>query len=100
MTTQTQKTIPFNVSKSTGWKDAFVVSCLAIVLGAFVAQISSTPRRSQRTHPGRLGVVDGRLAGLANADGGPTWGRRGHSGESGVAVSFLARRVRGRGRRH
>ena len=44
MTTQTQKTIHFNVSKSTGWKDAFVVSCLAIVLGAFVAQISSTPR--------------------------------------------------------
>lgn len=51
MTTQTQKRIHFNVSKSTGWKDAFVVSCLAIVLGAFVAQISSTPTRAQRTVP-------------------------------------------------
>jgi hypothetical protein len=28
-----------------------VVSCLAIVLGAFVAQISSTPSRAQRTIP-------------------------------------------------
>ena len=51
MTTQTQKTIHFNVSKSTGWKDAFVVSCLAIVLGAFVAQISTTPRGAQRSIP-------------------------------------------------
>ena len=51
MTTQTQNTLHFNVSKSTGWKDAFVVSCLAIVLGAFVAQISSTPRSAQRTVP-------------------------------------------------
>jgi len=51
MTTQTRKTISFNVSKSHGWKDAFVVSCLAIVLGAFVAQISSTPRSAQRTIP-------------------------------------------------
>ena len=51
MTTQTRKTISFNVSKSTSWRDAFVVSCLAIVLGAFVAQISSTPSRAQRTIP-------------------------------------------------
>ena len=51
MTTQTRKTISFNVSKSHGWKDAFVVSCLAIVLGAFVAQISSTPRSSQGSIP-------------------------------------------------
>ena len=51
MTTQTRKAIHFNVSKSTGWKDAFVVSCLAIVLGAFVAQISSTPRTAQQTIP-------------------------------------------------
>ena len=51
MTTQTRKTISFNVSKSTSWRDAFVVSCLAIVLGAFVAQISSTPTRAQRTIP-------------------------------------------------
>ena len=51
MTTQTQKTIHFNVSKSTGWKDAFVVTCLAIVLGAFVAQISSTPKHSFASPP-------------------------------------------------
>jgi hypothetical protein len=51
MTTQTQKTINFNVSKSTGWRDAFVVSCLAIVLGAFVAQISSTPKHSSEPVP-------------------------------------------------
>jgi hypothetical protein len=51
MTTQNQKTISFNVSKSTGWKDAFVISCLAIVLGAFVAQISSTPKRSSEPVP-------------------------------------------------
>jgi hypothetical protein len=50
MTTQTQKTLHFNVSKH-GWKDLFVVSFLAIVLGAFVAQISSTPSRAQRTIP-------------------------------------------------
>jgi len=51
MTTQTQKTIHFNVSKSTGWRDAFVVSCLAIVLGAFVAQISSPPDHSRGSVP-------------------------------------------------
>ena len=51
MTTQTRKTISFNVSKSTSWRDAFVVSCLAIVLGAFVAQISSTPRQSSAPQP-------------------------------------------------
>jgi hypothetical protein len=50
MTTQTQKTIHFNVSKH-GWKDLFVVSFLAIVLGAFVAQISSTPRHSSASQP-------------------------------------------------
>jgi hypothetical protein len=36
----TQNSLHFNVSRSHGWKDALVVSCLAIVLGAFVAQIS------------------------------------------------------------
>ena len=39
------------MSKSHGWKDAFVVSCLAIVLGAFVAQISSTPTHSRGSAP-------------------------------------------------
>lgn len=46
MTTRTWKTIGFNVSKSHGWKDAFVVSVLAIVLGAFVTQISAAPKHS------------------------------------------------------
>jgi len=47
----TQNSIRFNVSKSHGWKDAFVVSCLAIVLGAFVAQISSTPKSTSASQP-------------------------------------------------
>ncbi len=50
MTTQTRKTLHFNVSKH-GWKDLFVVSFLAIVLGAFVAQISSTPEHSRASQP-------------------------------------------------
>jgi hypothetical protein len=50
MTTQNQKTLHFNVSKH-GWKDLFVVSFLAIVLGAFVAQISSTPKHSSAPPP-------------------------------------------------
>ena len=45
MTTQTRQTLHFHVTKH-GWKDAFVVSFLAIVLGAFVAQISSAPRHT------------------------------------------------------
>jgi hypothetical protein len=50
MTTQTQNALHFNVSKH-GWKDLFVVSFLAIVLGAFVAQISSTPKQSSASQP-------------------------------------------------
>jgi hypothetical protein len=51
MTTRTRKAIHFNVSPSTGWKDAFVVSALAIVLGAFVAQISTTPKHTSASQP-------------------------------------------------
>jgi hypothetical protein len=51
MTTQTRKTITFNVSKSHGWKDAFVVSVLAIVLGTFVAQISTSHRTASPDRP-------------------------------------------------
>ena len=51
MTTQTRNSIHFNVSKSHGWKDLFVVAFLAIVLGAFVAQISSTPKHSPGSVP-------------------------------------------------
>jgi len=50
MTTQTRQTLHFNVSKH-AWKDLFVVSFLAIVLGAFVAQISSTPKHSSASQP-------------------------------------------------
>jgi hypothetical protein len=50
MTTQTQNALHFNVTKH-GWKDLFVVSFLAIVLGAFVAQISSTPKQSSASQP-------------------------------------------------
>jgi hypothetical protein len=52
MTTQTQtrQTLQFNVTKH-GWKDAFVVSFLALVLGAFVAQISTVPTHTSRTVP-------------------------------------------------
>jgi 5-methylcytosine-specific restriction endonuclease McrA len=51
MTTKTRNSIHFNVSKSHGWKDLFVVASLAIVLGAFVAQISSTPKHSSGSLP-------------------------------------------------
>ncbi len=51
MTTQTRQSLHFNVSGSHGWKDAFVVSFLAIVLGAFVTQISSAPTRSSGSQP-------------------------------------------------
>ena len=52
MTTQNQNptTLHFHVTKH-GWKDLFVVSFLAIVLGAFVAQISSTPKQSSASQP-------------------------------------------------
>ena len=52
MTTQTQRTLHFpEIDRNRGWKDAFVVASLAIVLGAFVAQISTTPRGAQRSIP-------------------------------------------------
>ena len=75
MTTQTQKTIRFNVSKSTGWKDAFVVSCLAIVLGAFVAQISSTPKHSSGSAADGVGLRDRLHERLASSGGQPHGGR-------------------------
>ena len=52
MTTQTTKTLDFpTIGKGRGWKDAFVVTFLAIVLGAFVAQISSAPTHSSGSQP-------------------------------------------------
>jgi hypothetical protein len=44
MTNSNETSLHLNVGKGRGWKDAFVVVSLAIVLGAFVAQISSSPR--------------------------------------------------------
>jgi len=52
MTTQTTKTLDFpTIGKGRGWKDAFVVTFLAIVLGAFVAQIASPPSVTPRSEP-------------------------------------------------
>jgi hypothetical protein len=51
MTTRTWKTIGFNVAMSHGWKDAFVVSVLVIVLGAFVSQISAGPKHPSASQP-------------------------------------------------
>jgi hypothetical protein len=52
MTTQTQNptTLHFHVAKH-AWKDVFVVASLAIVLGSFVAQISSTPEHARTSPP-------------------------------------------------
>jgi hypothetical protein len=50
MTTQAQQTLHFNVSRH-GWKDAFVVSFLALVLGAFVAQISTVTEHQLQRSP-------------------------------------------------
>jgi hypothetical protein len=46
MTTQNGKSLNLNVGKGRGWKDLFVVTFLVVVLGAFVAQISSSPRQA------------------------------------------------------
>jgi hypothetical protein len=52
MTTQTSKQLDFgNLGKGRGWKDAFVVASLAIVLGAFVAQISTSHRTVSQGQP-------------------------------------------------
>jgi hypothetical protein len=50
MTTQNQKTLHFHVTKH-GWKDLFVVSFLVVVLGAFVAQVSSAPKHTSGSVP-------------------------------------------------
>ncbi|HET8723716.1 MAG TPA: hypothetical protein VFM53_05880 [Anaeromyxobacteraceae bacterium] len=51
MTTRTPKTIHFKVSKPTYWKDLFMVGCLAIVLGAFAAQVSTTLKHTSARMP-------------------------------------------------
>ncbi len=44
MTTETKNSLNLHVGKGRGWKDLFVVTALVVVLGAFVAQISSSPQ--------------------------------------------------------
>jgi hypothetical protein len=52
MTTQARQTLHFpEIDRKRGWKDAFVVGFLAVVLGAFVAQIASPPRQDQAGAP-------------------------------------------------
>jgi hypothetical protein len=51
MTTETKNSLNLHVGKGRGWKDLFVVTALVVVLGAFVAQISSTPRHSSASQP-------------------------------------------------
>jgi len=52
MTTQTSKALNFpEIGKGRGWKDAFVVTALAIVLGAFVTQIASAPPQASTAPP-------------------------------------------------
>ena len=52
MTTQTRQTLNFgSLGKGRGWKDLFVVSFLALVLGAFVAQISTSHRTASQDRP-------------------------------------------------
>jgi len=56
MTTGTS--IHFNVSRSTAFRDAAVVAFLAMVLGAFLAQVSSAPRTAHRSMPVASATLD------------------------------------------
>jgi hypothetical protein len=51
--------IHFNVSRSTAFRDAIFVAFLAVVLGAFVAQVSSAPRTAHRSVPVAAVTLDG-----------------------------------------
>ena len=44
MRTETKNSLNLHVGKGRGWKDLFVVTALVVVLGAFVAQIASSPK--------------------------------------------------------
>jgi len=51
-TTRTTTTLHFgNPGKGRGWKDAFLVAFLAVVLGAFVAQIATSHRTAVAEQP-------------------------------------------------
>jgi hypothetical protein len=51
MTTQNENPLHLNVGKGRAWKDLFVVTFLVVVLGAFVAQIASSPKHSPGSEP-------------------------------------------------
>jgi hypothetical protein len=52
MTNEPGKTLHFpEIDRSRGWKDLFVVTFLVVVLGAFVAQIASSPRVNSASPP-------------------------------------------------
>jgi hypothetical protein len=52
MTTRNQNSLHFGkLGKGRGWKDLFVVTFLVVVLGAFVAQISSSPTKAPAHSP-------------------------------------------------
>ena len=51
MTTQASNSLHLTVGKGRGWKDAFVVGFLAIVLGGFVAHLWSPPTGAPASRP-------------------------------------------------
>ena len=52
--------IHFNVSRCAAFRDAAVVAFLAVVLGAFVAQVSAGPRSTHRSLTVAAAVQDAR----------------------------------------
>ena len=52
--------IHFNVSRCAAFRDAAVVTFLAVVLGAFVAQVASGPRSAHRSLTVATATQDGR----------------------------------------
>jgi hypothetical protein len=61
MTTGTN--IHFHVSRSAAFRDAAIVAFLALVLGAFLAQVASAPRHASST---RIPIVSASLNADAN----------------------------------
>jgi hypothetical protein len=51
MTARTRNAIRHAVDEEWSWKDALVVASLVVILGAFVAQVASAPRRSAGSDP-------------------------------------------------
>jgi hypothetical protein len=51
MTARTRDAIRHAVDEEWSWKDALVVASLVVILGAFVSQVASTPRRSAGSDP-------------------------------------------------